>query len=377
VTTRTIDVAGLSELVDHLWALGYEVWGPQIDNGVIVPGVLPSVRDLPLGWTDEQEPAHYRTLRRGDGARFGYAVGPRSYKELLHPPEQQVWSMTRDDEGELTVTMTEPEPVRRAFFGVRPCELAAIGRQDRVLTDGPHPDPVYGTNRAEVLIVTVDCGDPAATCFCPSLGTGPRSGPGYDLAITELADADLSGRDSRYVVRVGSPKGQVILDAVPSHPTPPHELAAADAVVAAATDTMTRNLDTDRIKVLIYDNLDGPQWDRVAERCLACGNCTFVCPTCFCTNLEDVTNLAGDETTRWRVWDTCFSTEFSHLGPGPVRDSTASRYRQWFSHKLAGWIDQFGESGCVGCGRCITWCPVGIDITTELAVMRAGEEAVR
>lgn len=377
MTTRTLDVDGLTQLVDLLWSLGYEVWGPQLDNGVIAPGVLRSVQDLPLGWSDEQQPGHYRLRRRDDGARFGYAVGPRSYKELLHPPRQQVWTMTRSDDGELTVAMTEPEPVRRAFFGVRPCELAAIGKQDRILIEGPHPDPVYRANRSEVLIVAVDCGDPAATCFCPSMGTGPQSGPGHDLAVTELAGADPSGRDSRYVVRVGSSQGQAVLDAIPSRPTQPGELTAADAVVAAATDAMTRSLETDGIKELVYGNLESSQWDDVADRCLACGNCTLVCPTCFCTNLEDVTGLAGDETTRWRVWDTCFSTEFSHLGPGPIRASTASRYRQWFSHKLAGWIDQFDESGCVGCGRCITWCPVGIDITTELAVMRAGDEAQR
>ncbi len=374
MTVRTLDGDGLAELIEHLWALGYEVWGPHLDDGVIAPGILRSIQDLPLGWTDEQDPGHYRVRARDDGARFGYAVGPRSYKELLHPPRQQVWTMTRDAEGELNVTMAEPEPVRRAFVGVRPCELAAIGRQDRVLTAGPHPDPVYSANRSDVLIVAVDCGDPAATCFCPSMNTGPRSGPGHDLAITEIAGADPSGHDSHYIVRVGSPHGEAVLDAVTSRPTSDDELAATHAVIAAATDAMSRTLDTDNIKEFVYDHLEDSHWEEVAARCLACGNCTMVCPTCFCTDLVDVTDLTGDQTSRWRVWDTCFSTSFSHLGPGPIRASTASRYRQWFSHKLAGWIDQFDESGCVGCGRCITWCPVGIDITAELAVMRNGEE---
>lgn len=371
---RVVDVDGLGRLVEQLWATGYEVWGPQVDDGVIGPAVLRSIDALPIGVTDEQEGGRYRLHRRDDGARFGYAVGPRSWKELLHPARERVWTMTRTD-GELSIEMAEPAPIRRALFGVRPCELAAIGTQDRVLADGPHPDPVYTANRAQVFIVTVDCGDPAATCFCSSFDTGPRAGPGYDLAITELVGTADDGGDSRYVVRVGSEQGGLLLDQIPSAGATEVDRSAAAQVTDLAVEAMGRRLDTSDLRDRIYDNLDSPQWSDVAARCLACGNCTLVCPTCFCTDLEDVTDLAGETATRWRVWDTCYSADFSHLGPGPVRASTASRYRQWFVHKLASWHDQFGQSGCVGCGRCITWCPVGIDLTKEAALLggRAGD----
>ena len=367
---RVLDSDGLELLVVGLRERGYEVWGPQVRDGVIVHSILETIEDLPLGWTDEQAGGRYRLVPRSDGARFGYAVGPRSLKEVLHEPRQRVWAIRRVN-GELAIEMDEPEPLSRAFLGARPCEVAAVSKQDRILADGPHPDPAYRANREDLFLVAVDCGDPAATCFCASLGTGPSSESGYDLALTELPGPHPDAVDTRYVARAGSERGRQLLAALPSSPATADDRRSVEQVEQRAVDAIVRKLDTDRIREVIYDNLESGQWADIAERCLACGNCTLVCPTCFCTNLEDVTDLSGDTTTRWRVWDTCYSTEFSHLGPGPVRASTAARYRQWFMHKLGSWIDQFGESGCVGCGRCITWCPVGIDLTAELAAMRA------
>ncbi len=364
-----LDLGGLGKLIDELIGRGYEVWAPVVQHGVIGHDRIESVEELPVGWTDEQAPGRYRLVPRSDASRFGYAVGPQSWKELLQLARTKVWTMTRDESGSLTIRMARTERVPRAFLGVRPCELAAIHKQDRILREGPHVDPSYDALRSASLIIAVNCTDPAATCFCPSMGTGPAVGPGHDLALTELVDGD----SVRFVVGFGSDRGAELIDAVEKRRANDVEIEAARAAVEAAEAVITRTLDAEGVRDLLYQNLESDAWDSIADRCLTCANCTLACPTCFCTNLEDVTDLSGDNTDRWRVWDSCFSLEYSHLGPGPHRASTKSRYRQWLMHKLASWIDQFDESGCVGCGRCITWCPVGIDFTAEIP--RFGESA--
>ncbi len=368
----TFGARGLQALLTVLSDAGRDVLGPTVVNGVISHGPIEAIEDLPVGWTDEQEGGHYRLVRRDDEARFGYAVGPHSWKELLHPPRSPVWTMRRDANGELDIRMHEAIAPKRALFG-RPCEIAAIAKQDRVLLDGPHPDPAYAANRADVLLIAVECGTPAPTCFCPSMETGPAATTGHDIALTEV----LENGDAHYVARSETAAGRAVLQALASAAddvasSTVGDLDAAAAVTTDARKRITRQLDADRVQDVLYETLDSPHWDAIAQRCLTCGNCTMACPTCFCTNLEDVTDLSGEVTDRWRTWDTCFSLDYSHLGPGPHRSSAKSRYRQWVTHKLASWIDQFDESGCVGCGRCITWCPVGIDFTAEIPTLAKG-----
>jgi ferredoxin len=255
-----------------------------------------------------------------------------------------------------------------AVLGIRSCDLHALAIHDRVLRDRTYPDEHYAARRKDAFLVTVDCSDPSGTCFCVSMGTGPRADAGYDLALTELLD----GRHT-FLARAGSERGAVVLDQLPSQAAEPHDVEAADGVTEHARQRMGRTMDTTDIRTLLYENADHARWDDVASRCLSCGNCTMVCPTCFCTSAEDHTSLAGDETEHWRIWDSCFSTDFTFMHGGSVRSSPKARYRQWMTHKLASWIDQFGTSGCVGCGRCLTWCPVGIDITEEVAAIRADQ----
>jgi ferredoxin len=365
--TATIERSGLDELFAALRRRGFETIGPTVRDGAIVYDAIEGSDDLPAGWTDEQDGGHYRLRRRDDEALFGYAVGPQSWKRFLHPPELTLWRARRGGDGELKIEEEADEAPSYAFVGVRSCELHAIAIQDRVLMEGDYPDPFYRARREGAFIVAVNCTVAGGTCFCVSMETGPKADSGFDLALTEAIE---DGRHY-FLCEAGSERGAELIEELPRSAAGAAELAAAEAGVARAAANQGRVMETAGIKELLYESYDHPRWDEVSERCLTCGNCTMVCPTCFCTTVEDTSDLAGEEAERTRQWDSCFTMDFSYVHGGSVRSSSKSRYRQWMTHKLATWIDQFGTSGCVGCGRCITWCPVAIDITEEVAAIRA------
>jgi sulfhydrogenase subunit beta (sulfur reductase) len=364
---RILDVSELDGLIAALSERGYTVVGPTVRDGAIVYEELDSADALPIGWTDVQDGGSYRLERRQDDARFGFAVGPTSWKSFLFPPRTQLWKATQGDDG-LEVEEEPIEAGRFAFVGVRPCELAAIAIQDRVFLGGRYADRDYAARRENAFLVAVNCHEPAGTCFCASMDTGPTARAGYDLVLTELLEGG-----HRLLVEAGSKRGEEVLAELGGDEPTEADIRAADAQAEKAAGRMGRQLDTADIPELLRDNLEHPRWDEVAERCLTCGNCTLACPTCFCSAVEDRNDLDG-EAARTRVWDSCFSVDYSYIHGGPIRRTPRSRYRQWLTHKLGTWHDQFGSSGCVGCGRCITWCPVGIDITEEVAAIRATEK---
>jgi ferredoxin len=361
---------GVFQLLNVLRERGYRVIGPTLRRSAIVYDELNSGADLPAGWTDTQDGGTYRLQKRKDDALFGYTVGQHSWKNILHPATRRFWRAKRNEEG-FELSDEKCEPTKLAFVGVRACDRQAIAVQDKVFLEGQYVDPIYKSQREDVFIVAVNCGQASGTCFCVSMGTGPKATFGFDLALTEV----LENGAHYFVVEIGTARGAEILGSVPCNEASSEQSAAAKQVVTETAAHMGRRMDTTDIKELLYRNYEHPRWDNVAARCLNCTNCTMVCPTCFCTTVEDVTDLTGDSAERWRKWDSCFVMDFSYIVGGSIRASAMARYRQWMTHKLATWIDQFGTSGCVGCGRCITWCPVAIDITEEVRAIRESEPA--
>lgn len=359
-----IDRNGIDTLIQLLDRQGFRILGPTVSDSAITLGEIGSSKDLPIGWTDIQDAASYRLAKHDRATLFHYTVGSHSWKQFLYPSRTCLWKARRAG-AEVKIEQDETAEQKMALFGVRSCDLHAIGIQDKVFAEGNYRDPGYVRRRSNLFVVAVNCSKANAICFCTSMSTGPRATEGFDLALTELCDQD----GHAFLVEAGSTSGNEILAQLSARPATESDSSAADAVIAETIDQMKRRVETRDIKPLLQKNSEHRQWLDVGSRCLNCANCTLVCPTCFCMTVEDRTDLSGNA-ERLRVWDSCFTLDYSYIHGGHIRTSPQSRYRQWLTHKMASWHDQFGCSGCVGCGRCITWCPVGIDITEEIGAIR-------
>ena len=352
----------LQRVLDNLSEGGFQLIGPTVRAGAVILDSIRNISELPIGWALEQKAGSSHLVRTHATDYFGCTVGPHSWKRYLFPPHIDLLTAQRNGEG-WTFEPPQDDSPPFAFIGVRSCDLHAISIQDDVFVNGAVSDPHYAYRRVRAFILAVNCNAAAPICFCTSMKTGPRVPAGFDLALTELPES--------FVIEIGSEAGSNALAGVDWQPASAFDQGRVTQITQRTERQIQRQVTTSDMQQLLYDRIDHPYWDSIAARCLSCGNCTMVCPTCFCSTIEDATDLSDTVAERTRKWDSCFTMDFSHLHGGSVRDETRTRYRQWLTHKFANWVDQFGTSGCVGCGRCITWCPVGIDVTVEAAAIGA------
>ena len=361
----------LQALIDTLLAAGFSCVGPQVRDGAIIYDVLTQATQLPWGIRDHQAPGEYRLEILDTKQAFSWANGPQAIKPILFKPSETVWKVARNSAGKLEFNPTTATETPVAIIGARACDLAAMVIQDKVFLAKDKTDVRYKQRRESLFVVAVNCTYSSNNCFCVSAGTGPNITQPFDLLMTEL--------DGGFVIKSGSERGHAILATLNLHLAANQQKEEAIQAVNKAAMMQTKRIPLDNkreLRDLLFANLNHARWDDVAERCLSCGNCTSVCPTCFCHSETDKPSLDGTSSEHQREWDSCFTAGHSELGGKPIREETSQRYRQWLTHKVGSWFDQFGTSGCVGCGRCTTWCPVGIDITEELAAI-SGESNLR
>jgi ferredoxin len=352
--------ADFQRLLDTLESSGYRVVGPHLQDGSVVWSRIRRVGELPVGWTDEQSPGVHRVKQTGGSDLFGIVHGAQSAKPFTFAPRESLITIERTTSG-LKVTPTPPVVERTALLGLRACDLAGLAVQDRIFLRDAYADPYYAVRRKGLFLIAVNCTRSVETCFCASMRTGPRATDLFDLALTEL--------DDEFLIEVGSEAGAHIVAQLGLPESSEAIRSEATVRIDRCAKSQTRSLDQTGLPQVLYEAHDHPRWDHVAARCLACGNCTMVCPTCFCHGVEETPDLQWQRSEHVRLWDSCFTQEHGYIHGKNIRPTIKDRYRMWLTHKLGSWIDQFGTSGCVGCGRCITWCPVGIDLTVELPAL--------
>lgn len=353
--------SALPDLLDAIRDAGYRVIGPREETGQggLVYREIDGVEDLPQGLHDVQEPGRYR-LQKSDSPRyFAWANTASAIKPYVYAPREALWRVVRK-EGRVHFESTQHPAEKTAILGVRACDLAALELQDAHFLRGKYLDPYYKARRERLLLVAVNCSHAAATCFCASTGDGPDVRVGYDILLDEL--------DEGYLLRTGSTRGSMVVAGMQMELASEAHLQAARLQIEACAKqqrTLPAEPDLKRFSEVLEDG----RWSKIAERCLACGNCTAVCPSCFCHREFDVPALDGKSSEHWRDADSCFNEDHSYIVGEVVRHGTRERYRQWMTHKLFNWVPQYGRIGCTGCGRCTTWCPAGIDFVAEANII--------
>ncbi|MFC1994521.1 4Fe-4S dicluster domain-containing protein [Chloroflexota bacterium] len=290
-------------------------------------------------------------IHSGNEAFLDYTNTTKSAKEILFPQAETLFSYVATDGG-ASIETPPSEESPRLLFGVRPCDARSFVLLDEVFDGEKYKDVYYLNRRANMAVVAIGCVRPRSTCFCTSVGGAPCSAEGSDLLLIDVGDD--------YVVQVVSDKGARLLEGVGLEDAGEDEIALMWQAIRDAQAYMAPKLAMDGLKQKLDSMFEDPIWGPLTEKCLGCGVCTYLCPTCHCFDIVDeATDSAGQ---RIRLWDSCQFRQFTLQASGfNPRPTTKGRLRQRIMHKFSYFIDNYGHIGCVGCGRCVIECPVNLD----------------
>jgi ferredoxin len=356
--------AQLQQLFDVLHQQGFACVGPKQADNAIVYAEIQGVDDLPKGLEVDQSPGQFSMQQQEHDRHFSWANTAQAIKPLSFTSREVLWQCEKDAQGNLHFKQHMPPSRAIAIIGARACDLAALRLQEQHFLNPYAEDPWFKQRIGNLFIVAVHCSHAAATCFCHNTGDGPRASRDFDIAMHEL--------DQGFILEAGSYSGEKILRKLALDKITAQHSKLAEEQINTTISRQTRTLPAE-VKDILLQRLEHPHWEKVGERCLSCGNCTAVCPTCFCHQQHDEFSMANNTGSHYREWSSCFTHNHGYISGHSLRPTTARRYRQWLTHKFANWYEQYGRSGCVGCGRCITWCPVGIDVTVELKALCESE----
>jgi sulfhydrogenase subunit beta (sulfur reductase) len=276
-TAFYMEPAVLQRILEILISRGCTIIGPTVQASAVVLDEVESLDSLPWGWRDRQAPGVYTVSRTADTGFFQYTCGPHSWKRYLYPPNMRLFSVSLEDGG-IQLEQTGRPDLSYAFLGMRACDLKALEVLDRILTQQGSPDPDYQARRRNLFIIAVNCLQPGGTCFCAAMGAGPRPVSGYDIVLHEICEPTRY----RLIAESGSPRGADLLSAVGCMPASIAAKVHVQLLSDAAAKKMKTTADLSDAGSLFGSRFDHPHWKTLEQRCLACGNCTLVCPTCFC-----------------------------------------------------------------------------------------------
>ena len=316
----------------------------------------------------DKEQVNFAPLKDGLEPDLSFQNTRLSPKAFVQPPSERMFQFTLDQADPEAHILKEIPAANdpRLLFAVRPCDARALNLVQINFTTPEYTDPWWKQGRERLTLIGLGCNNPCSTCFCPSVGGGPFDSAGLDILLTDLGE--------QFLAQALNEKGQALLSkAAGSEPSPADKEKAAQ-LEKTAQESFTEAVPVDRLKSRpLLELFNAPFWDEVQFSCINCGTCTYLCPTCWCFDIQD--EVFGQEGIRMRNWDSCMFPLFTLHGSGHnPREHKLQRVRQRFMHKLKYYVDKY-ENGvaCVGCGRCVQFCPVNIDIRQVCRLMNAFE----